>query len=199
MYTVQSQIFRYTYDIDIVIFILLHMLEANYLTILLKPNYEKAIDTAQDVLDTGLTVLYAPGTESLVETMKNSASNITRRLGERSKTAKVICNIQCYRKIFILITIQDWDEFDHFVQEVIATGSSVVEIGYLLDSELEYGKWHRSKDSQEGINFVSFMLNKKWTLEEEFNNHLLRFQQVTVSYIYFIKLHFHIPGWIDSH
>ena len=70
--------------------LLLHMLEANYLSILLTPNYEKAIDTAQDVLDTGLTVLYAPGTESLVETMKNSASNITRTLAERTTVAKVI-------------------------------------------------------------------------------------------------------------
>ena len=27
----------------------------------------------------------------------------------------------------------------------------------------------------------SFMMNKKWTLEEEFNNHMLRFQQVKCS------------------
>ena len=70
--------------------LLLHMLEANYLTILLKPNYEKAIDTAQDVLDTGLTVLYAPGSESLVEILKNSPSNITRTLAERATVPKVI-------------------------------------------------------------------------------------------------------------
>ena len=30
-------------------------------------------------------------------------------------------------------------------------------------------------------------MNKKWTLEEEFNNHMLRFQQVTVTYIFSIK------------
>ena len=28
------------------------------------------------------------------------------------------------------------------------------------------------------------MLNKKWNLEEEFNNHMLRFQQVTVSELF---------------
>ena len=61
---------------------LLHMFEANYLTILLKPNYEKAVDTPQDILDRGLTVLNPPGTKSLVEIMKNSPSQITRELAE---------------------------------------------------------------------------------------------------------------------
>ena len=32
--------------------------------------------------------------------------------------------------------------------------------------------------------FGSYMLNKKWTLEEKFNKHMLRFQQVTVSSIF---------------
>ena len=63
----------------------------------------------------------------------------------------------------------------------------------------EYGKWYRSKERAEGLNFASYMTNKKWTLEEEFNNHMLRFQQVTVSFVDFIKIYFDIPGWIDSH
>ena len=37
--------------------LLAHMLEANYLTILLKPSYEKPIDTAEDVVDKNLTVI----------------------------------------------------------------------------------------------------------------------------------------------
>ena len=41
---------------------------------------------------------------------------------------------------------------------------------------------YRSKERKGGVNpFSSYMLNKKWTLEEEFNNHMLRFQQVTWS------------------
>ena len=43
-----------------------------------------------------------------------------------------------------------------------------------MDQEISYGKGGR-------IPFGSYMLNKKWTLEEEFNNHILRFQQVTLS------------------
>ena len=57
----------------------------------------------------------------------------------------------------------------------------------MFDYELEWAKdygtaWYRSKSRKAGHNpFSSYMMNKKWTLEEEFNNHLLRFQQVTVS------------------
>ena len=70
--------------------LLAHMLEANYLTILLKPNYEKPIDNGQDVLDRKLAVLYYPGSESLVEIMKNSPSKITRDLAESSIVPRVI-------------------------------------------------------------------------------------------------------------
>ena len=81
---------------------------------------------------------------------------------------------------------------------IIGNGSSVVEAGILLDKYLNFGKWHRSKERRGGYHpFGSYMMNKKWALEEEFNNHMLRFQQVTVSSI-FNQLHFDIPGWIVS-
>ena len=69
---------------------LVHMFEANYLTILLKPNYEKPIDTGEDVMNRGLTVISVPGGESMYETLKNSPSNITRTLAERTIVSKVI-------------------------------------------------------------------------------------------------------------
>ena len=69
---------------------LLHFFEASYLSILLKPNYEKAVDSAQDVLDRGLALISIPGRESLVEILKNSPSKITRELAERTIVAKVI-------------------------------------------------------------------------------------------------------------
>ena len=83
---------------------------------------------------------------------------------------------------------------------ILGSGSSVYENDSVYSNLLKLGKWHRSKDMKGGENnFGSYMFNKKWTLEEEFNNHMLRFQQVTGSSIYFNKLHFDIAGWIDSH
>ena len=64
------------------------MLEANYLSILLKPNYEKAIDTAQDILDRGLSVILIPGRD--IEISKNSPSKSVRELAERTIVAEVI-------------------------------------------------------------------------------------------------------------
>ena len=70
----------------------------------------------------------------------------------------------------------------------------------MYDYELEWGKWYRSRERKTGLNpFGSYMMNKKWTKEEQFNNHMLRFQQVTVhSSNYFFKIHFDISGWIDN-
>ena len=58
-----------------------------------------------------------------------------------------------------------------------------MDISFLLPYELEYGKWHRSKDNTgDSANpFCSAMINKKWWLEEELNNHILQFQQVNIE------------------
>ena len=66
------------------------MLESNYLTMLLKPNYEKPVDTAEDVLDRGLTVIWFPGYELYREmAITQNLSKVTRDLAERTYVAKV--------------------------------------------------------------------------------------------------------------
>ena len=75
--------------------LLLHMFESTFFSMLIKPVYETPINTAQDVLDRGLAVIYTPGTESLVEIYKNSPSKIIRELAELTEVAKVIiCQIE---------------------------------------------------------------------------------------------------------
>ena len=66
------------------------MYEANYLTILLKPNYDNPVNTGQDILDRGLTVISQPWTEASVEMLKNSPIKIIRELAERTIVPKVI-------------------------------------------------------------------------------------------------------------
>ena len=70
--------------------LLLHFFECNILDILLKINYEKPVDSAQDVLDRGLTVISYPGAESLLEIEKNSPSAITRAIAKMTVVPKVI-------------------------------------------------------------------------------------------------------------
>ena len=68
-------------------------------------------------------------------------------------------------------------------KDSVVSGSSVVELGYLTTSNKKWGKWYRSKEVKAGENpFGSFMINKKWTLEEEFNKLMFRLRQVSSSH-----------------
>ena len=66
------------------------MLESNYLTMLLKPNYEKPVDTAEDIIDRGLSILTGPGQWSKLEMAKKSPFYQTRIIAERTILPKVI-------------------------------------------------------------------------------------------------------------
>ena len=64
-------------------------------------------------------------------------------------------------------------------------GTHLLQKGYIkqayLDlAEREGSRWHRSRErrSNSYSPFCAYMMNKKWWLEEEFTNHILRFQQV---------------------
>ena len=62
----------------------------------------------------------------------------------------------------------------------MGNGTAVQERSLLKDYERELGRWHRSKDRKlhQISDFSSYMVNKKWWLEEQFNLHMMRFQQV---------------------
>ena len=158
---------------------MIHTLQANYLSILLKPNYGKPVDTAQDVFERCLTVIVEPYAESLVGLLKTSPVSVTRQLAERTVVAK-----------------DSWTEkpdgsdgYDGLIKDAVVNGLSVVEATTLNDYHIEYGKWHRSTAKKGGVfPFASYIMNKKWTMEEEFHNHILRLQQVTVSSNCFIKV-----------
>ena len=67
-----------------------HFYDSSFLDILLKRNYEKPVDTAQDIINRNLKLITYPGAESIVEILKNSPSEVTRTLAERTIVAKVI-------------------------------------------------------------------------------------------------------------
>ena len=68
---------------------ILHMFESNYFTMLMKPTYEKPVDSAADIIERGLRVIFPPYTESTLEELKNSPFDSTRRLAELSIVPKV--------------------------------------------------------------------------------------------------------------
>ena len=62
----------------------------------------------------------------------------------------------------------------------MGNGTAVQQAAMLWDYELALGRWHRSKDKKPSpySDTPSYMMNKKWWLEEEFSVHMMRFQQV---------------------
>ena len=66
------------------------MFESNYFTMLMKPTYEKPVDSPADIIERGLKVIYPPYTESLLEELKDSSFDSTRRLAELTVVPKVI-------------------------------------------------------------------------------------------------------------
>ena len=91
---------------------------------------------------------------------------------------------------------------------ILESGSAVAEAAWMRDYMIDYAKdygtrWYRSKGqndlSDPSSPFCSYLMNKKWTMEEEFTKHMLHFQQVTLSSNHFSKLHSDIPGRTDSH
>ena len=66
------------------------MFESNYLTMLMKPNYEKPVDTPEDIIDRGLTVIVDNFGGSRMEMDKNSPSDVIRKLAEITVVANVI-------------------------------------------------------------------------------------------------------------
>ena len=80
------------------------MLESNYLGMLVKPNFEKPMDSAKDVLDRGITILWFPEYEWYKEdAIKQNESLIKKKLAEQVYVSKVSNN--CYHKLNIILNI----------------------------------------------------------------------------------------------
>ena len=70
------------------------MLESNYLGMLVKPNFEKPMDSAEDVLDRGVTILWFPFYEYYKDMqLEQNDSMILKKLAEKVYVSKVSNNI----------------------------------------------------------------------------------------------------------
>ena len=57
---------------------------------LVRPVYEKPVDTAEDIIERGLTIITHPLSGSLVETAKKSRLESVRQLAELTYVVKVL-------------------------------------------------------------------------------------------------------------
>ena len=70
--------------------------------------------------------------------------------------------------------------------EAVESESMAVEASFLYKYEIEHARkngtsWYRSKGRREAVSpYSTYLMSKKWSLVEEMNLHIMRFQQVTV-------------------
>ena len=79
----------------------------------------------------------------------------------------------------IIVIPKDYNQYEKMLREDIQGANTHVYLGILYDYEKGDGKFHESKDVLEGTSpFGGDIINKKWSLAEEYSYHLLVIQQV---------------------
>ena len=131
---------------------------------LLKPVLEQPVDTAQDILDRGMTVLtqYGEWGESWGKLLKESSNPVYNQIAQNMDTPKTQ-----HEKLFRLQL------------DVLEQGTHVyLSIVPLLIQETDLGHYHYSREVVEGTApFAGWIINKMWPLNEDLQKHILIFQQ----------------------
>ena len=136
---------------------------ANFRTMLLMPQYEKPVNSAQDILDRGMIPFVWYGGKFWKHFLLQSSNPVYQKLGE------------------IVVVPKDFDEWSKIMQEDILGANTHVYFGTLSFVALwiSLDGYHGSKDVIDGTNpFGGDIVNKKWSLSEEYSYHLLTFHQV---------------------
>ena len=108
---------------------LLHILECNYLSVLVKPNYERFIDTSLDIIDMNLTIIWPPGREAIVDMLRNSPSSLSRELADRSYVTEVISCRGFILKVKYLLSWKSYEEYDEMATAFVFGSRSAVAAG----------------------------------------------------------------------
>ena len=135
---------------------ILHFLLSNYLSVLLKPSYEKPVDTPKDLIERDITPFFGPGREIYRQFFENSPDPNIQEISRRLYIAK------------------DWEDYDKKVMAVTSTGK-YAEISGIparpnrpwLVPEEDFENWYRSREKVGGIMpYGAHITNKKWPLQK---------------------------------
>ena len=142
---------------------LLHAYLANFRVMLLTPVYEKAMDTAQDLVDAGMIAFVSPGSEYLLHHLRDSPVSSYQELYKNS------------------VVFDDYDSFNEAIEDDVfgANTHVMLSAGSWDFDALDLGPSHGSKELLEGASpYGYFLSNKRFPLNEECELHLIKFQQV---------------------
>ena len=131
---------------------ILHFLLSNYLTVLLRPSYEEAVETAADLIKRDITPFQIPGGEIILQFFAASTDPNYQEISKR------------------LVIAKDWYEYDDMVRKVTSTGKFAemnLKPAPGVVPEEEYKNWYRSSEAIGGLNpYGGHLSNKKWPLKK---------------------------------
>ena len=147
---------------------MLMFFNAIYLTMLMKPNYEKPIETAQELRDKGYSIIIEKSSEyyhkNLLET---SPDPVYQELNQRAIVAE---DAEHFKKLII-------EKLNQSNTHALLRGSA---------PKIDTVKYHKVKENVKGTDpWVVWLANRKWSEREKLERHLLRCQQVHFSAIQF--------------
>ena len=116
----------------------------------MRPNFEEPLDTAKQLVEKNITLYDVPGTEIWKQFLQDSSIPEYKKLGET------------------FIITDNYDHFDNISKhDVIGAGTHAYMGGGVDDTQLDMGRWYRSKEMVSGMYPVGgYLTNKKWHLNE---------------------------------
>ena len=132
---------------------------ANFRVMLLSPVLESPVDTPEQIIERGLTPFIEWNAKFYIDFLKESPSPVYHELAE-----------------IMAIPKDEVEETTMKIKDMFEAGTHV-----FLNSQMDkkYGEHYKSKTILEGLSpWAVLIQNKKWTLNDEFAKHILRYQQV---------------------
>ena len=148
--------------------LLVYFFQANFLTVLLRPQYEKPVNSAKDIIDRGMIPFVQDTGYFFKDHLLRSPNPLYQKLGE------------------IMVVPKDFRDYLKMLVDDIQGANTHVYLGVLMDYEYEFGgynqgDYHTSKDSLKGLSpYGGNILNKKWEYSDAYNHHLLLYHQVSI-------------------
>ena len=129
---------------------ILHFLLSNYLTVLLRPNFEEPVETAADLINRNITLVLQPNQKIYQQIFANSPDPIYQEL---SRALKVAGSLESYRQYAY------WARRVHNYAIMFPRPQGHWDIGH-YSSEAVKGRYH----------FPGSISNKKWPLKKVFKS-----------------------------
>ena len=148
--------------------LLVYFFQANFLKVLLRPQYEKPVNSVKDIIERGMIPFVEDRAYFYKDHLLQSPNPLHQQLGD------------------IMVVPKDDEEQSRMFVDDIQGGNTHVYLGVLMDYEYEFGgyskgDYYKSKDVLEGLSpYGGNILNKKWEYGDAYNHHLLIYHQVWV-------------------